>query len=197
MMKALRLLLTSFIFVTPFVASGELTCQMCHGSHLQGNVITGAPALNSLSTNYIEAQLNAFKQAYRAKSAQDQAGLDMRVVAMQLSQQEIAAALILVKKLRVPNASFKPSNIPASWQTCVACHGVNGEGNDSLSAPAIMGQQAWYLSKQLHDYQEGQRGMEPADQAGQLMRQSSLLLSADEIKQLSQFLGQSNKTETK
>jgi cytochrome c553 len=196
-MKTLITLLTSLIFVTPFATSGELNCQMCHGSHLQGNVLTGAPALNSLSTNYIEAQLNAFKQAYRAKSAKDQAGLDMRVVAMQLSQQEIAAALALVKKLRVTNASFKPSNIPASWQTCMACHGANGEGNDALNAPAIMGQQPWYLFKQLHDYQEGQRGMEPADEAGQLMRQTSLLLSAEEIKQLSQFLGQSNKTEIK
>ncbi|MEP7705838.1 c-type cytochrome [Paraglaciecola sp. 25GB23A] len=197
MMKILIILLTSLIFVTPFATSGELNCQMCHGSHLQGNVVTGAPALNNLSTNYIEAQLNAFKQAFRAKSAKDQAGLDMRVVAMQLSQQEIAAALALVKKLRVTNASSKPSNIPASWQTCVACHGANGEGNDSLNAPAIMGQQPWYLFKQLHDYQEGQRGMEPADEAGQLMRQTSLLLSAEEIKQLSQFLGQSNKTEIK
>ena len=102
-----------------------------------------------------------------------------------------------MKKLRVTNASFRQSNVPASWQTCVACHGADGEGNDSLNAPAIMGQQPWYLFKQLHDYQEGQRGMEPADQAGQLMRQTSLLLSADEIKQLSQFLGQSNKTEIK
>lgn len=196
-MKILIILLTSLIFVTPFATSGELNCQICHGSHLQGNVITGAPALNSLSTNYIEAQLNAFKQAYRAKSAKDQAGLDMRAVAMQLSQQEIAAALVLVKKLRVTNVSSEPSNIPASWQTCVACHGANGEGNDSLNAPAIMGQQPWYLFKQLQDYQEGQRGIEPADHAGQLMRQTSLLLSAEEIKQLSQFLGQSNKTEIK
>ena len=196
-MKTLILLLLSLILVTPYATSGELNCQMCHGSHLQGNIVTGAPALNNLSTHYIEAQLNAFKQGFRAKSAKDQAGLDMRVVAMQLSQQEIAAALALVKKLRVTNASFRQSNVPASWQTCVACHGADGEGNDSLNAPAIMGQQPWYLFKQLHDYQEGQRGMEPADQAGQLMRQTSLLLSADEIKQLSQFLGQSNKTEIK
>lgn len=40
---------------------------------------------------------------------------------------------------------------------CVACHGANGEGNASAGYPRLAGQNATYLAKQLHSYQQGTR----------------------------------------
>jgi cytochrome c553 len=175
----------------------ELNCQTCHGSHLQGNEITGAPALFMLSENYIRAQLNAFKQGYRAYSEHDQPGLDMLAVAKQLSSEQIESAITLVKNMSVTLPSEPTIKAPNAWQSCVACHGANGAGNDALAAPAIKGQTQWYVAKQLNDYQQGLRGINKDDLSGQLMRQISLSLSSDDVQLLSQFLNQSAKMETK
>lgn len=37
-------------------------------------------------------------------------------------------------------------------QSCIACHGLTGEGNRTLGAPRIAGLSAGYLEKQLHDF---------------------------------------------
>ena len=42
---------------------------------------------------------------------------------------------------------------PAAYATCVACHGAVGEGNAALNAPALAGQQAAYLERQLQPFQ--------------------------------------------
>lgn len=44
------------------------------------------------------------------------------------------------------------------FETCVACHGANAEGNESLHAPALANQDAWYLESQLHNFKNGIRG---------------------------------------
>jgi len=40
---------------------------------------------------------------------------------------------------------------------CLTCHGIDGAGNEALMAPRLAGLDAAYLSKQLHDYQQGLR----------------------------------------
>ncbi len=35
------------------------------------------------------------------------------------------------------------------YQQCIACHGVQGKGNEMLNAPAISGQDAKYITRQL------------------------------------------------
>ncbi|MBL1417083.1 MAG: c-type cytochrome, partial [Moritella sp.] len=37
-----------------------------------------------------------------------------------------------------------------SYTACVACHGVNGEGNKAIGAPVLAGQESDYLNRQLH-----------------------------------------------
>lgn len=51
---------------------------------------------------------------------------------------------------------------PQQYQTCIACHGANAEGNSALGAPAIAGQDAAYLRRQLNAFRTGQRGKESA-----------------------------------
>ena len=44
-----------------------------------------------------------------------------------------------------------------SGMACIACHGVQGEGDGSGAFPRLAGQSGWYLYKQLIDYASGAR----------------------------------------
>ena len=58
----------------------------------------------------------------------------------------------------------------AAYQTCSMCHGNDGEGNAALNAPALAGQEAWYLKRQLQKFKDGVRGTHPDDVYGMQMR---------------------------
>jgi len=84
-----------------------------------------------------------------------------------------------------PVASAQP---PSSYGTCVACHGKSGGGNTSLGAPALAGQQATYLARQLKQFRDGLRGADASDTYGAQMRAMSLGLSDAAIDELSGYL---------
>jgi len=77
-------------------------------------------------------------------------------------------------------ASIQAAGDPAKGQTlyatCTSCHGANGEGNQALNAPAIAGQQEWYLTRQLKNYQDGIRGTHSKDVYGMQMRPMSMVV---------------------
>ena len=58
----------------------------------------------------------------------------------------------------------------ARFTPCIACHGSHGEGNPALGAPAIAGQDAAYLQRQLQHFRAGRRGTHKADTFGAQMR---------------------------
>lgn len=58
---------------------------------------------------------------------------------------------------RVPPGAALPQPLEAVVQTCVPCHGTDGEGRPALGAPRIAGQAAYYLTKQLDSYVDGSR----------------------------------------
>lgn len=76
------------------------------------------------------------------------------------------------------------------YQPCAACHGANGQGNIALGAPALAGQQAGYLSRQLTHFRDGTRGAEAADTYGAQMRGMSVNLSDAQIEELARYLSQ-------
>ena len=73
-------------------------------------------------------------------------------------------------------AAGDPAKGKALYATCVSCHGANGEGNQALNAPAIAGQQEWYLTRQLKNYQDGIRGTHSKDVYGMQMRPMSMVV---------------------
>lgn len=75
------------------------------------------------------------------------------------------------------------------YQSCTACHGSEGQGNQLLRAPAIAGLDAAYLETQLHNFKHGVRGGVAQDETGLLMRPMTKLL-ADEaaIKDVAAFV---------
>lgn len=62
---------------------------------------------------------------------------------------------------------------------CVACHGSKGEGNATLNAPAIAGQDAAYLERQLLNYRNRRRGADKSDVLGAQMRATATTLADD------------------
>jgi cytochrome c553 len=67
----------------------------------------------------------------------------------------------------------------AAYGPCVACHGVNAEGNPALNAPALASQSAAYLARQLRFFRNGVRGTAPGDTPGAQMVPMAALLADD------------------
>ena len=65
----------------------------------------------------------------------------------------------------------------AQYGVCAACHGQQGEGMAALNAPKIAGQSAWYLKRQLLNYQNGLRGAHEDDLYGRQMAPMSMTLA--------------------
>ncbi|MBW2245496.1 MAG: c-type cytochrome, partial [Deltaproteobacteria bacterium] len=68
----------------------------------------------------------------------------------------------------------------ASFALCAQCHGGVGQGNALFGAPPIAGMAEWYVSKQLHKFQDGVRGAHVDDAEGLRMRPMSKFLKNDE-----------------
>lgn len=66
------------------------------------------------------------------------------------------------------------------YGSCVACHGADGAGNMALNAPALAGQDAAYLQRQLNNFRNGLRGSDPADSYGMQMRGMAAVLASDQ-----------------
>lgn len=80
--------------------------------------------------------------------------------------------------LLLPSAAL--ADPEALYQTCATCHGAAAEGNVALQAPALAGQDAGYLRRQLLHFKAGVRGADPADQpGGQMLAMSATLSEAD------------------
>lgn len=65
------------------------------------------------------------------------------------------------------------------YKNCALCHGDRGQGNNSLNAPKIAGQQAWYVERQLNNFIKGIRGGDPKDTYGLQMRPMAMALSTE------------------
>jgi cytochrome c oxidase subunit 2 len=68
---------------------------------------------------------------------------------------------------------------PQLFAPCVACHGAKGEGNPALNAPAIAGQDAAYLDRQLRYFRSNLRGSHKSDTFGAQMRATAGMLPDD------------------
>lgn len=68
------------------------------------------------------------------------------------------------------NAAGDAARGEALYATCVSCHGERAEGKPAMNAPALAGQDAAYLQRQLSHFRAGMRGADPADALGAQMR---------------------------
>lgn len=91
-----------------------------------------------------------------------------------------------------------PASLAESrYQPCAVCHGDQGQGNPALQAPALAGQSADYLARQLRHFKAGLRGSENGDTLGQQMRaMAQTLASDDDVQAVSRYLAQLPRAQT-
>jgi cytochrome c oxidase subunit 2 len=75
-----------------------------------------------------------------------------------------------------------------TYLACAACHGDTAQGNAELGAPALAGQGAEYLQRQLQHFKSGVRGGDPRDSQGAQMKAMAAPLTDGDILLLSEYL---------
>ena len=167
-------------------------CAACHGTDGRGNAMIDAPALAGLDAAYIERQLHGFRAGYRGADERDPEGLEMRPMALALSEADGAALaqwLAALPAFKQPAmATGDPERGRERYAPCAACHGAAGEGNPALAAPRLAGQAAWYSQRQLRRFIEGVRGAHPQDAWGQSMRAGVVATNPDDAPHIAAWL---------
>jgi len=184
-------------------------CAGCHGA--DGNSVALPspaepwPKLAGQVPEYIAKQLQDFKAGRRSNT-------QMSPMAQAVSEADIPdiAAYFARQKVKPNDAGasesmaagekifFKGKGRPDVVAACVGCHGLVGAGNKNwdklmatqpaILAPAIGGQHASYLVKQLKDYKDGKR----TNDAAQVMRNITARLSHQEIEAVAVYVASLN-----
>ena len=66
------------------------------------------------------------------------------------------------------------------FASCTSCHGSKAEGSVTVSAPAIAGQDAAYLERQLRNFRSERRGTHKSDSLGAQMRAAAVATLVDD-----------------
>ncbi len=167
-----------------------LTCTACHGA--EGNSVSPVwPNLAGQGAPYILAQLQAFKDGTRKDplmsgqamllSDEDMANLAVYFESLPAAAQAVADESLLDRGEALYRGGSKKNETSA----CLACHGPTGRGNPAAIYPALNGQHASYVSKQLNDYASGVR---ITDGKTHMMRDIAASLDKEDIAALSSYV---------
>jgi cytochrome c oxidase subunit 2 len=74
------------------------------------------------------------------------------------------------------------------YLTCATCHGQNAEGMKALGAPALAGQEAYYLRQQLNNFRTEKRGTHSKDIYGAQMAPFSKTLNSESIEDVIAYI---------
>ena len=159
-------------------------CATCHGGEGQGNPVVGGPSLAGLEPWYLRKQLENFRAGIRGSQKDYIPGNEMQASVARLSDAEIDDLVNTIAGWKVieNDHTIKGdlSNGEALYANCAACHGADGEGNETLGAPGLVERNDWYMFRQIKLFKSGYRGVHPDDTAGKLMRPSAQALKSDQ-----------------
>jgi len=159
-------------------------CAACHGQQGEGNQAMNAPRIAGLQGWYIKRQLDAYRAGLRGTAPGDVHGMQMRPMAMAVSDPAAVDNLIafIATLPDTPNPTSVQGDAAAgktAYGVCAACHGANAEGNEQMGGPRLAGQDDWYLVRQLQGYQKGLRGYDPKDTYGMQMKPMAATLPTE------------------
>ena len=190
-------------FVFGVYAAGDPTsgkasyavCMACHGADGTGNKALNAPSIAGQESWYVERQLKNFKSGIRGSNSKDTYGMQMRPMALTLSNDQAVADMAAyistmpMKKILESTVKGDVSAGKASYMICQTCHGPKGGGNKALNAPKLTGLQDWYIVRQLKNFKAGIRGTKSGDNYGMQMRPMAMTLTNDEaIKNVAAYI---------
>ena len=161
-------------------------CASCHGPDGRGNRLVEAPSIAGLPAWYVSAQLEKFRNGYRGKHPDDDAGNRMRPLSMTIDPEDVNIVAAYVAALPPHKAPVSleggnPQKGKATFAQCVACHGPNAGGNQALNAPPLNMANDWYLVRQLGNFKKHIRAYAPADASGASMAAIAATLSDEQV----------------
>ena len=167
-------------------------CQSCHGENLSGNLITGSPSIAGMEEWYLYRQMKNFQCGIRGVHSDDNFGQSMRLSIMSLDDSEIKTLSSFISSL--DNAKLY-NQIEGDlvtgefvFQHCISCHGEYGEGDQTISAPKLTGQNDWYIYRQLINFQKGVRGQHPEDLYGKQMMEMAEMFNEEMFRDVTVYI---------
>ncbi|MBZ0335057.1 c-type cytochrome [Marinobacter sp. AL4B] len=148
-------------------AAGEQNAAVCAACHGQGGgkpMMASYPKLTGLGEKYLYTQLVDIKSGDR--SIPEMTGLltamtdqDLKDLAAYFNKQELVVnqANADDELIAQGQAIFRGGNMASGVPACAGCHNPSGKGNEPAGYPALGGQNAEYLAKQLKAYRDGTR----------------------------------------
>ena len=115
-------------------------CLTCHGTDGQGNQGIDAPRLAGMEPWYLKRQLELFRDELRGTHPEDIPGQEMQPMAAILSDESITDIIEWAGTWEYKPAEITITDGDAArgqqlYQTCAACHGTDGQGNEAMNAP--------------------------------------------------------------
>ena len=145
--------------------AGEQNAAVCAGCHGQGGtkpVMGVYPKLSGLGEKYLHRQLVAIKS--KERSVPEMTGLldnmsdqDLQDLAAYFTSQEMVVSQADPELVDQGAAIFRGGNMATGVPACAGCHNPQGKGNAPAGYPALGGQNAEYVTKQLKAYRDGTR----------------------------------------
>ncbi len=159
-------------------------CTLCHGEQGEGSQTYNGPRIGGLDEDYLLRQLSNFKNGIRGRHERDLFGGQMRPVKESITDAEMVdvAAYIATLNPPFPEVTLQGDVEQGKqlYENCVVCHGEMGEGIPALKSPALAGLNDWYLQRQLQNFRDGVRGIDPyQDKYGFYMTNAVLNLKDD------------------
>lgn len=163
----------------------EDNCGACHAADGQGNEAFSAPSIAGLPYWYVLAQLEKFRDGVRGAHPDDVDGLRMRPMARALQEGDLKHVSAYVARMAPKQGVHADlggdaERGEAMYTVCIACHGADGMGNETLNAPPIVRLDSWYAEAQLHKFRNDIRGANPRDITGAQMAPMAKTLTDDQ-----------------
>ena len=157
-------------------------CASCHGASGEGNLAMNSPKLAGQGGWYIRRQREAYQNGTRGTATGDTFGMQMRPMAMTIAGPDAVENLIayittLADTLVEATVTGDVAAGKIAYAVCAACHGQAAEGNEQLGGPRLVGQNDWYLIRQIANYNDGLRGYDPSDIFGNQMRPMAMTIN--------------------
>jgi cytochrome c553 len=170
-------------------AAKAASCYACHGPMGNGAINPEWPKLAGQNSSYIYAQLVAFKsQARKQPIMYAQASAlsddDMKNISAFFAAQAPVPGVASKDSIGVAQSLYRAGDAANGIPACAACHGPTGAGNAAAQFPRLSGQNAKYVSNQLHNYQNGNRSQGKA----QMMTAIAGKLSDAQIEALASYV---------
>ncbi len=191
----LGLSLAAMSFVAPVHAGDaeagkakSATCAGCHGA--DGNsMVPTFPSLAGQHPAYIVKQLSNFKAGERndpvmSPMAMPLSEQDMQDLAAYFSAQTPKGGAAAADKIELGERIYRGGIAEKGLVACTACHGPTGTGVATAAYPAVSGQHATYIEKQLKDFAASNRANDP----NRMMREIAAKMSEAEMAAVAQYM---------